>query len=68
MDDWKCTGECRWVRKASPEIFQVTLILQQRWVKSQYGHINLGWTGEMPLGEQQEEWRDVPTVKEPEHE
>ena len=33
-------------------------ILQQWWEKNMT--INLGWTGDMPLGKNNGEWRDVP--------
>ena len=35
-------------------------ILQQWWQSSSMGSVNLGWTGDMPLGEINGEWRDVP--------
>jgi hypothetical protein len=37
-------------------------ILQQWWEKSTT--INLGWTGNMPIGLAKGEWRDVPIEKE----
>lgn len=33
-------------------------ILQQWWEESMT--INLGWTGDMPIGQTKGEWRDVP--------
>jgi hypothetical protein len=36
--------------------------LQQWWEKSTT--INLGWTGDMPIGLAKGEWRDVPIEKE----
>ena len=37
-------------------------ILQQWWENSMT--INLGWTGDMPIGLAKGEWRDVPIEKE----
>jgi hypothetical protein len=37
-------------------------ILQQWWENSMT--INLGWTGDMPIGLAKGEWRDVPVEKE----
>jgi hypothetical protein len=37
-------------------------ILQQWWEKSVT--LNLGWTGDMPIGLAKGEWRDVPIEKE----
>jgi len=34
-------------------------VLQQWWEESMT--INLGWTGEIPIGQAKGEWRDVPT-------
>ncbi len=39
-------------------------ILQQWWENSSMGTINLGWTGDIPIGEVKGEWRDVPLEKE----
>ena len=39
-------------------------ILQQWWQGSNMGSIDLGWTGEIPIGEVKGEWRDVPVEKE----
>jgi|GEM_PF-4846046 len=39
-------------------------VLQQWWEKSSMGTFNLGWTGEMPIGKVQGEWRDVEVVNE----
>ena len=36
------------------------MILQQWWETVPMGTVNLGWTGDIPLGEVKGEWRDVP--------
>jgi len=38
--------------------YQKIRILQQWWVNNMT--ISLGWTGDMPLGKNNGEWRDVP--------
>jgi hypothetical protein len=38
-------------------------VLQQWWEGSSMGTINLGWTGDIPIGEVKGEWRDVPVEK-----
>jgi hypothetical protein len=35
-------------------------ILQQWWQSSSMGTFNLGWTGDIPIGEIKGEWLDVP--------
>jgi hypothetical protein len=37
-------------------------ILQQWWEESMT--INLGWTGDMPIGQAKGEWRDIPLEEE----
>jgi hypothetical protein len=39
-------------------------ILQQWWETVPMGTVNLGWTGEIPLGEVKGEWRDIPIEEE----
>ena len=39
-----------------------TRILQQWWENNMT--INLGWTGDMPIGKTNGEWRDIPLEKE----
>lgn len=34
-------------------------ILQQWWETVPMGTVNLGWTGDIPLGEVKGEWRDI---------
>jgi hypothetical protein len=42
--------------------YQKIRILQQWWENNMT--INLGWTGDMPLGKTNGEWRDVPVEAE----
>lgn len=39
---------------------QTYRVLQQWWESNTMGTINLGFGGELPLGEVKGEWRDVP--------
>jgi len=43
---------------------QTYRVLQQWWESSTMGTINIGFGGEMPLGEVIGEWRDVPLEEE----
>jgi hypothetical protein len=60
----------RFVRRAVPDktlgdnISVYKYILQQWWEASTMGTVNLGWTGDIPLGEVKGEWRDIPTEQE----
>ena len=42
----------------------VRRILQQWWETASGGTLNLGWGGEIPIGEVTGEWRDVPVEME----
>lgn len=65
----KPTNKLRFVKRTIPihgephdpngMVGRVTMILQQWWEESMT--INLGWTGEIPIGQAKGEWRDVPT-------
>jgi hypothetical protein len=54
------TNRLRFVERAVVSMGDVkqVRILQQWWEESMT--INLGWTGEMPIGQTKGEWRDVP--------
>jgi hypothetical protein len=60
------TKKLRFVRRAVPDptfgegIARYQNILQQWWETIPMGTVNLGWTGDIPLGEVKGEWRDVP--------
>lgn len=65
----KPTNKLRFVERSHPKYpdantGRVFHILQQWWESSNGGTINLGFGGEMPLGEVTGEWRDVPVEKE----
>ena len=63
------TNRLRFVKRVVPihgephspngSVGTVRMILQQWWEESMT--INLGWTGEIPIGQAKGEWRDVPT-------
>ena len=61
----KPTNKLRFVKRTIPihgephVVGRLTIILQQWWEESMT--INLGWTGEIPIGQAKGEWRDVPT-------
>ena len=58
MSDWKCTGECRWLKRdGGPK----PPVLQQLWERHLRQH---------PHDVYETEWRDVPIVQweEPDHE
>ena len=60
MSDWKCTGECRWLKRdGGPK----PPVLQQLWE-----NVEMASQDWLPL--QYHEWRDVPIVQweEPDHE
>jgi hypothetical protein len=52
----KPTNKLRFVERDGKKI------LQQWWDATPT--VNLGWTGEMPIGETVGEWRDIPLEKE----
>ena len=57
------TPKLRFVERTVPltnTTGKIVHVLQQWWEGSSMGTINLGWTGEMPIGEVKGEWRDVP--------
>jgi hypothetical protein len=66
----KPTPKLRFVRRAVPDktfgenISVYKHILQQWWETVPMGTVNLGWTGDIPLGEVQGEWRDIPIEEE----
>ena len=66
----KPTNKLRFVRRAVPDptfgedIIRHQNILQQWWESSTLGTMNLGFGGEMPLGEVVGEWRDIPIEEE----
>lgn len=66
----KPTNKLRFIIRAVPDptfgegIARNTRILQQWWESPSMGTVNLGWSGEIPIGEVQGEWRDVPLEEE----
>ena len=58
------TNKLRFVERQEIIHGDVTIVrfLQQWWENSMT--INLGWTGDMPIGLAKGEWRDVPVEKE----
>ena len=66
----KPTNKLRFVRRAVPDptfgdgISRYQNILQQWWEMNTMGTMNLGFGGEIPLGETTGEWRDIPIEEE----
>ncbi len=66
----KPTNKLRFVRRSVPDptfgegIGRYQNILQQWWETIPMGTVNLGWTGDIPLGEVKGEWRDIPIEEE----
>ena len=66
----KPTNKLRFIERVipAPEFGEGTCkkvrALQQWWESSTMGTINIGFGGEMPLGEVIGEWRDVPLEEE----
>ena len=56
----KPTPKLRWAQLEDES--QIKLVLQQWWEENM--SINLGWTGDIPIGLAKGEWRDVPTEAE----
>ena len=61
----KATNKLRFVERSQPDYpgsntGRIVRILQQWWETVPMGTVNLGWTGDIPLGEVKGEWRDVP--------
>jgi hypothetical protein len=64
----KPTAKLRFVQRSvhmgvnggGKDVYQIVRILQQWWETVPMGTVNLGWTGDIPLGEVKGEWRDVP--------
>jgi len=58
------TNKLRWIGRVTTtyangvEFHSDNKVLQQWWVNNMT--ISLGWTGDMPLGKNNGEWRDVP--------
>jgi len=67
MNEWKCTGECRWVQRPRVgfgfEEQGKQRVLQQKWVQTKQlvNVIQGGYIDEVIA----EEWRDVPIEKQP---
>ena len=59
MSEWKCTGECRYRQKPADGWTTYERVLQQLWE-------NVEMASQDWLPSQYQEWRDVPTVEEPE--
>ena len=58
------TPKLRWINRPIPNTtMHVERVLQQWWEQKGMT-MNLGWGGEMPIGEIKGEWRDVPLEKE----
>ncbi len=66
----KPTNKLRFVRRSVPDptfgegIARYQNILQQWWETIPMGTVNLGFGGEVPLGEVTGEWRDVQVEEE----
>jgi hypothetical protein len=57
------TPKLRWINRPIPNTtMHVERVLQQWWESNM--SINLGWTGDVPIGLAKGEWRDVPLEKE----
>ena len=56
------TNKLRFVERNDSNAPRTLKILQQWWENSMT--INLGWTGDMPIGLAKGEWRDIPIEKE----
>ena len=56
------TNKLRFVERNDPNAPRTLKILQQWWENSMT--INLGLTGDMPIGLAKGEWRDIPIEKE----
>lgn len=54
----KPTNRLRFVERIDINTERTYKILQQWWEESM--SVNLGWTGEIPIGQAKGEWRDVP--------
>jgi len=62
------TPKLRWIEREhevglTGNMVHVETVLQQWWEQKGMT-MNLGWGGEMPIGEIKGEWRDVPLEKE----
>jgi hypothetical protein len=65
----KPTTRLRFVERSQPDYpgantGRIVRILQQWWETTSMGTMNLGFGGEVPIGEVTGEWRDVPVEKE----
>ena len=66
----KPTNKLRFVERGVPapehgeNVSKTVRILQQWWETVPMGTMNLGFGGEIPLGEVKGEWRDIPLEKE----
>ena len=56
------TNRLRFVERHYPDA--TIRVLQQWWETASGGTLNLGWGGEIPIGEVTGEWRDVPLEEE----
>ena len=58
----KPTAKLRFVERDVPAYRGIRIVLQQWWETN--NTVNLGFGGELPIGETKGEWRDVPIEKE----
>lgn len=58
----KPTAKLRFVERDVPMYPGIRMVLQQWWETN--NTVNLGFGGELPIGETKGEWRDVPIEKE----
>jgi hypothetical protein len=54
------TNKLRWLNRPIPNVTSRVERVLQQWWEQKGMTMNLGWGGEMPVGEIKGEWRDVP--------